>query len=303
MNPDTPYRCGYVALIGRPNAGKSTLLNRLVGEKLAITSRRPHTTRQQVLGIRTTPACQLIFIDTPGMHDSRQNSMNRYINRIARGALEGVDAIVVLITPRGWTDTDKTILQAALKENVPVIIAINKVDTLEDRDALLPLIAESSAMPGADVIQDIIPISALRGENLDRLEKLLMRQLPEQPAVFPEDQLTDRTDRFMASEYIREQVFRQLGQEVPHAAAVSIESYAEEKKLIRIEAIIWVEREGQKAIVIGKKGQRMKDIGSEARKQLEAFLGKKVFLQLWVKVRENWRDNEMMLRNLGFGED
>jgi len=303
MNPDTPYRCGYVALIGRPNTGKSTLLNRLVGEKLAITSRRPHTTRQQVLGIRTTPACQLIFIDTPGMHDSRQNSMNRYINRIARGALEGVDAIVVLITPRGWTDTDKTILQAALKENVPVIIAINKVDTLEDRDALLPLIAESSAMPGADVIQDIIPISALRGENLDRLEKLLMRQLPEQPAVFPEDQLTDRTDRFMASEYIREQVFRQLGQEVPHAAAVSIESYAEEKKLIRIEAIIWVEREGQKAIVIGKKGQRMKDIGSEARKQLEAFLGKKVFLQLWVKVRENWRDNEMMLRNLGFGED
>lgn len=303
MNPDSPYRCGYVALIGRPNAGKSTLLNRLVGEKLAITSRRPHTTRQQVLGIRTKPEYQLVFIDTPGMHDSRQNSMNRYINRIARGALEGVDAIVVLITPRGWTDTDKAILQAAVKENVPVVVAINKVDTLEDRDALLPLIAESSAMPGAAAIRDIIPISALRGENLDRLEKLLTQLMPEQSAMFPEDQLTDRTDRFMASEYVREQVFRQLGQEVPHATAVSIESYTEEKKLIRIEAIIWVEREGQKAIVIGKKGQRLKDIGSEARKQLEAFLGKKVFLQLWVKVRENWRDNEMMLRNLGFGED
>lgn len=299
---DNTFRSGYVALVGRPNAGKSTLLNRLLGQKLAITSRRPHTTRHRLLGIHTTNDYQMIFVDTPGMHDGKQNSMNRYINRTARSSLLGVDVVVVMITPRGWTAEDKTILDVAGREHVPIIVVINKIDTLEDRQALLPLLQETGSLYG-DAIKEIIPVSALKGENLDRLESSLLQYLPEQDMLFPEDQVTDKTLRFMASEYIREQIFRQLGQEVPHATAVSIESWKEEKKILHIEAIIWVERSGQKAIVIGKKGARLKEIGSEARRSLQDLIGKKINLQLWVKVRENWRDNEAMLRNLGFGED
>lgn len=299
---DVIYRSGFVALIGRPNAGKSTLLNRLLGQKLAITSRRPHTTRHQLLGIHTTKDYQMVFVDTPGMHDGKQNSMNRYINRTARASLLGVDAVVVLISPRGWTDADRSVLEAATREGVPVIVAINKIDTLEDRESLLPLLSETSDMFG-DSVKEVVPISALKGDNLDRLEQALLSYLPLQPALFPEDQVTDRSLRFMASEFVREQIFRQLGQEVPHATAVSIESWKDEPKLVHIEAIIWVERSGQKAIIIGKKGARLKEIGSEARKNLQELVGKKINLQLWVKVRENWRDNEAVLRNLGFGED
>ena len=299
---DVTYRSGFVALIGRPNAGKLTLLNRLLGQKLAITSRRPHTTRHQLLGIHTTKDYQMVFVDTPGMHDGKQNSMNRFINRTARASLLGVDAVVVLISPRGWTDADRLVLEAATREGVPVIVAINKIDTLEDREVLLPLLSETSDMFG-DSVKEVVPISALKGDNLDRLEQALLNYLPLQPALFPEDQVTDRSLRFMASEFVREQIFRQLGQEVPHATAVSIESWKDEPKLVHIEAIIWVERSGQKAIIIGKKGARLKEIGSEARKNLQALVGKKINLQLWVKVRENWRDNEAVLRNLGFGED
>lgn len=299
---DEHYRSGFVALIGRPNVGKSTLLNRLLGQKLAITSRRPHTTRHQLLGIHTTKDYQMVFVDTPGMHDGKQNSMNRYINRTARASLMGVDAVVVLINPRGWTDADRMVLEAANKEGVPVIVAINKIDTLEDREALLPLLSETSNM-FANTVKEVVPISALKGDNLDRLEQALLNYLPLQPVLFPEDQVTDRSLRFMASEFVREQIFRQLGQEIPHATAVSIESWKDEKKLVHIEAIIWVERSGQKAIIIGKKGARLKEIGTEARKSLQKLIGKKINLQLWVKVRENWRDNETVLRNLGFGED
>lgn len=299
---DEHYRSGFVALIGRPNVGKSTLLNRLLGQKLAITSRRPHTTRHQLLGIHTTKDYQMVFVDTPGMHDGKQNSMNRYINRTARASLMGVDAVVVLISPRGWTDADRMVLEAANKEGVPVIVAINKIDTLEDREALLPLLSETSNM-FANTVKEVVPISALKGDNLDRLEQALLNYLPLQPVLFPEDQVTDRSLRFMASEFVREQIFRQLGQEIPHATAVSIESWKDEKKLVHIEAIIWVERSGQKAIIIGKKGARLKEIGTEARKSLQKLIGKKINLQLWVKVRENWRDNETVLRNLGFGED
>lgn len=301
MNNQT-FRSGYIAIIGRPNAGKSTLLNRLLGQKLAITSRRPHTTRHRLLGIHTTENYQMVFVDTPGMHDGKLNSMNRYINRTARSSLVGVDAVVLIIGPRGWTDADKTILEVAGREAVPVIVAINKIDILEQREELLPLLDETSTSFG-DEIKEVIPVSALKGENLDRLESALLAYLPEQAALFPEDQVTDKTLRFMASEYIREQVFRQLGQEVPHATAVSIESWKDEPKILHIGATIWVERSGQKAIVIGKKGARLKEIGTAARKSLEDLAGKKINLQLWVKVRENWRDNEVMLRNLGFGED
>ncbi|MBE9516607.1 MAG: GTPase Era [Proteobacteria bacterium] len=296
------YKSGFVALIGRPNAGKSTLLNRLLGQKLAITSRRPHTTRHLLLGVHTTKDYQIIFVDTPGMHDGKQNSMNRYINRTARASLLGVDAVVILIGPRGWTEQDRTVLEVASKEAVPVIVAINKIDILEDRESLLPLLSETSEM-FSDTFKEVIPISALKGENLDRLEQALLQYLPIQPAQFPEDQVTDKSLKFMASEFVREQIFRQLGQEVPHATAVSIESWKDEPKLVHIEAIIWTERDGQKAIIIGKKGARLKEIGSAARKNLQKLIGKKVNLQLWVKVRENWRDNEAMLRNMGFGED
>lgn len=294
------FRSGLVTIAGRPNVGKSTLLNRLVGQKLSITSPKPHTTRHRILGIHTTDNRQVVYVDTPGFHDGRLNAMNRYINRTAAGSLVGVDCIIMMITAHGWTDADDEVLQRIRQQGLPVILVINKIDQLKDKEALLPLLQQCDNM---NVFDAMIPLSAIRGTNVEALEQAVLHYLPEQPPLFPDDIVTDRSERFVAAEFIREQLFRQLDKEVPHAIAVGIERFEKKKKIRHIHAVIWVEREGQKPIVVGKGGLRLKSIGTAARQNLENFFGEKVFLDLWVKVRGHWRDNDQALRSLGFGED
>lgn len=295
------FRSGLIAIIGRPNVGKSTLLNRLVGEKVSITSPRTQTTRHRILGIKTNAQAQLVFVDTPGLQVQQKTVMNQYMNKAARASLEGVDCVLLLITARGWQPGDFYPLQFVARESAPpIILVINKIDALADRSKLLPLIEESAAKAA---FADIVPVSARSGDNVDDLEKAIIRLLPEQAAAFPPEQLTDRGDRFMAAELVREQIFRGYGQEVPYSAAVEIERFKHEKKLLRVEAAIWVEKEGQKAILIGKNGERLKDIGQRARIAMEKRFGVKVYLGLWVKVREGWSDDLRALRSLGYMEE
>lgn len=294
------YRSGFVTLIGRPNAGKSTLLNALVGQKVSITSRRPQTTRHRILGIKTTAETQIVYVDTPGVHQGGKRAIHQYMNRTAAGSVEGVDCIVLVITTQGWREEDEAALALARKQNVPVILVINKIDWLEDKAALLPLIEASRTK--AD-FADIVPISALKRVNIEDLERTLLRYLPEQPPLFPEEQVSDRSDRFMAAELVREQVFHNLGEELPYACSVEIEQFKQEKKLLRIEAVIWIEKAGQKGILIGKDGQRLKLIGQKARLEMERVFGTKVFLSLWVKVKEGWSDDARALKSLGYTED
>jgi GTP-binding protein Era len=291
------FLCGYVALIGRPNAGKSTLLNRMVGQKVSITSRRPQTTRHRILGIKNDAQAQIIYVDTPGLHKAEGTMMSRYLNRAASGSVEGVDCLLLLITADGWKDGDEQALELARHQGCPVILVINKIDKLKDTARLLPLIEQSR---GKMEFAEIVPVSAHTGKGVDELEKTIRRYLPQQTAYFPPDQLSDRNDRFMAAEFIREQIFRLLGQEIPYAAAVEIQEFKQEKKLIRIEATIWVEKEGQKAILIGKNGERLKEIGKRARLEMQKTFASKVYLGLWVKVREGWSDDLRTLHSLGY---
>ncbi len=288
-------KSGYVAIVGRPNVGKSTLLNHLVGQKISITSRRPQTTRHRIHGIRTTAEGQAVFVDTPGIHASEKRATNRYLNKAA--ALADVDVVLWLIDRPAWLPEDELVLQRIQGAGVPVILVINKIDRLEDKDVLLPFLQEAS---GRHEFAAMIPLSALRGANLDVLDRTIMELLPEGEPIFPEDQVTDRSLRFMAAEIIREKLLRALGQEVPHALTVEIEEYKQEEGLTRIRALILVERTGQKAIVIGKNGEVMKKVGERARHDLERLLEGKVFLQLWVKVKEGWSDDERALRSLGY---
>lgn len=292
-------KSGYVALVGRPNVGKSTLLNHLLGQKISITSRRPQTTRHRIHGIKTTEAGQAVFVDTPGIHASQKRAMNRYLNRTAGTAVLDVDVVVWVIDRLAWLPEDELVLERIQSAKLPTILVVNKVDRIEDKEALLPFLQEAeSRYPFAA----IVPASALKNSNLDALEQEIMKLLPEGEPIFPEDQITDRSERFMTAEIIREKLIRCLGQEVPHALSVEIESFKTEGKLIRIHALIWVEREGQKAIVIGNKGEVLKKVGERARVELEQLLDAKVFLQLWVKVKDNWSDDERALRSLGYAE-
>jgi len=292
-------KAGFVALVGRPNVGKSTLLNHLLGQKISITSRRPQTTRHRIHGIRTTEEGQAVFVDTPGIHASEKRAMNRYLNKTAGSALADVDLIVWVVDRAGWLPEDELVLKRIRTSGQPVILAINKIDRMEDRDQLLPFLSDASAdYPFAA----LIPISALKGSNLAMLDKAIMDHLPEGPLIFPEDQITDRSMRFMAAEMIREKLLRSLGQEVPHALTVEIEQFKQEEGLTRISALIWVERQGQKAIVIGKKGEVLKKVGERSRLDLERMIEGKVFLQLWVKVKEGWSDDERALRSLGYSD-
>jgi len=292
-------KAGFVALVGRPNVGKSTLLNHLLGQKISITSRRPQTTRHRIHGIRTTEEGQAVFVDTPGIHASEKRAMNRYLNKTASSALADVDLIVWVVDRAGWLPEDELVLKRIRTSGQPVILAINKIDRMEDRDQLLPFLSDASAdYPFAA----LIPISALKGSNLAMLDKAIMDHLPEGPLIFPEDQITDRSMRFMAAEMIREKLLRSLGQEVPHALTVEIEQFKQEEGLTRISALIWVERQGQKAIVIGKKGEVLKKVGERSRLDLERMIEGKVFLQLWVKVKEGWSDDERALRSLGYSD-
>ncbi len=291
---------GFVALVGRPNVGKSTLLNRLVGQKISITSRRPQTTRHRILGIKTSGVSQTIYVDTPGIHADGGSLMNRALNRAARTSLIGVDCVVFLIAAPRWIDDDELVLALLRGLSCPVILAINKIDKVKDRSRLLTLI-ESVRLKMEFV--EIVPISAHNGLNIGDLETCIARYLPAHPAFYPAEQLSDRGERFQAAELVREQIFRGFGQELPYATAVEIEQFKREPKLLRIEAVIWVEKAGQKAILIGKGGERLKEIGQHARLEMQKRFGSKIYLALWVKVRAGWSDDARALRSLGYTEE
>lgn len=292
-----PHRSGLATLIGRPNVGKSTLVNRLVGAKISITSRRPQTTRHRILGIKNGPNSQIVYVDTPGLHTGRASGMDRYMGRITSGSVEGVDVVVLVIAATGWRPEDEPALKLATASQVPVVLVINKIDLLDNRAALLPLIEQCTAKGD---FADIVPVSARTRSNLGELEATIGRHLPEQPPIYPTDQLTDRSERFIAGELVREQVFNAYGQEVPYASTVQVEQFRRSKGKLRVDAVVWVEKEGQKAILIGKNGARLKEVGTRARRALEAFFGGHVYLGLWVKVREGWSDDEAALRRFGY---
>ncbi|MCB2426155.1 GTPase Era [Methylophaga pinxianii] len=300
MNDQQAFRSGYVAIIGRPNVGKSTLINRVLGQKLCITSRRPQTTRHRILGIKTNDVSQFIYVDTPGIHSDGKRAMNRYMNRAAAASLEDVDVVVFVIEGMKWTEEDERVLQKLKETTKPVILAMNKIDKLEDKATLFPQVEKLAAM---FKFTDIVPLSARKGINLESLEESIYKLMPEGEMIFDEDQLTDRSSRFLAAEMVREKLFRHLGQELPYSLTVDIEQFEDDNGMFRISAVIYVERSGQKSIVIGKKGELLKQVGKDAREDMEKLFGCKVFLQLWVKVREGWSDNERMLRNLGYNDD
>lgn len=294
------FRCGYIALVGRPNVGKSTLLNRILGQKISITSRRPQTTRHRVLGIKTLPSAQLIYVDTPGIHDFSGRAMNRHMNRTASSVLLDVDVVVFLVDGLHWTADDELVLQKLAQITCPVILAINKIDLLGNREELLPRLQGLSEKRS---FEQIIPLSASKGDNVAQLEAVIEELLPPAPPLFPEDQVTDRSVRFLASELIREKLFRKLGKELPYGLTVAIEQFKSEPGMTHIHALIWVERKSQKNIVIGKQGRVLKEVGSDARRDIEELIDGRVNLKLWVKVKEGWADDERALHSLGYRHD
>ena len=294
---DETQRCGYVALVGRPNVGKSTLLNHLLRQKLSITSRKPQTTRRLLLGVDTEGDSQAIYVDTPGIHHHARREMNRYMVRAATAILKDVDLAVMIVDRDQWTDEDDMVLEHLRKLSVPCLAVINKVDLLRNKEALLPAIRKLSE---TDRFDEIFPVSALKSDGLDVLRAAIFARLPEQAHLFPADQLTDQTERSLVAEIIREKLIRRLGDEVPHHLAVVIEGYQETPALVDIAADVYVERPGQKRIVIGKGGEKLKLIGQEAREDIEALLGRRVMLRLWVKVRPGWSSTQAGLRRMGY---
>ena len=303
MNNQT-QRSGAIAVIGRPNVGKSTLVNALVGAKVSITSNRPQTTRHRLLGIATFPGGQLQLLDTPGIHGEQGKrsgkAMNRMMNRAARGALEGVDAAVLVVEAGRWDAEDGLAFDALRDGGLPVVLVVNQVDKIKDKGALLPFIAKVSE--GREFAA-VHPLSALKRKGLEALVDSLLGLVPEAAPAFGEDEITDKSQRFLAGELVREQLMRQLGDELPYATTVEIERFAEDGELLRIGAVVWVEREGQKPIVIGKGGARLREIGSKARQHMERLFGRKVFLETWVRVREGWSDDEAALKAFGYGDN
>ncbi len=291
------FSCGYVALIGKPNTGKSTLMNALVGEKLSITAHRPQTTRHQILGIRTTEDYQCIFVDTPGIHEQNRKAIHRYMNRAATSMFDDADLICVLLDITSFDQDDEKIL-ARVSRYDNVVVAVNKTDRLS-REACMPLMQKISQLaPGFDCV----PVSALTGDNLERLLQLIVSRLPPGVPHFPADQLTDKSMRFICAEIIREKLFRTLQQELPYSITVNVDHYVDEADLTRLAATIWVERKSQKAIVIGKGGNLLKKIGTLARADIEALVESRVYLQLWVKVRADWSDDEQSLAAFGYSD-
>jgi GTP-binding protein Era len=293
------FRAGTVAVIGRPNTGKSTLINKLVGAKVSIVSPKAQTTRHRLLGIATFEDGQLLLVDTPGIHGRQPRAMNRYMNRAARGAVEGVDAAVLVIEAGRWQDDDDLAYSALKGAGVPVVLVINKVDKIVEKSALLPFIGKVS--DGREFAA-VHPLSALKGKGTDALARTLVGLMPESEPLYAEDEITDRSERFLAGELVREQLMLRLGEELPYSATVEIESFAEDGELLRIAAVIWVEREGQKPIVIGKGGERLKAISTSARMGMEKLFGRKVFLETWCRVREGWSDDEAALRRFGYND-
>jgi GTP-binding protein Era len=292
----TQYQSGYIAIVGRPNVGKSTLLNHLIGEKISIVSRKAQTTRHRITGILTDETSQFVFVDTPGFQTKFSNALNRAMNRGVTQTLNDVDVVLFVVEAGRYDAKDKAVVRLLPKDR-PVILVINKTDLLKDRTALLPFLAEVSA--DFDYAA-VVPVSAAKGRQTKDLLNEARKHLPNEGLMFPEDDLTDKSERFLASEYIREKVFRLLGDELPYATAVEIEKFETEGNLRRIFAAIVVDREGHKAIVIGKGGDALKRIASEARKDMERLFGGKVYLEIWVKVKSGWNDDERLLKSLGY---
>jgi GTP-binding protein Era len=305
------FRSGFVAIVGRPNVGKSTLMNHLLGQKLSITSRKPQTTRHKIIGIDSRERLQAVYVDTPGMHKQEVRAINKMMNKAAHSALRDVNLVLFVVDGKKWTQNDELVLEKLLHAEMPVILVINKVDTLEDKKEILPLIqARTKLMRFAE----IVPVSALRGANLDHLRETIGQYLPFSPPLYSFDQLTDRSERFLASEVIREKIMRQLGEELPYDLTVQIESFKTEEPSVNpktgktkaactyIDATIFVERSGQKAIVIGDKGRKLKQIGMDARADMEKMFEQKIMLTLWVKVKGGWSDDERALKSLGYSD-
>lgn len=293
-------RCGFVAFVGRPNVGKSTLLNRLLGHKLSITSRKPQTTRHRIMGIDTLENTQLIYVDTPGLHNKEARAINRLMNRAASSSISDVDIVVFVVEPGRWTEDDELVLQHIKLAGRPAVLFINKVDQLKDKESLLP---ELQSLSNRHEFQQIIPGSALKDKQVEALKDYLLQQMPEGDFIFPEEYYTDRSERFLAAEIIREKLIRQLGDELPYSITVEIEQFKQDEAgLLKINGLILVERKGQKSIVIGKGGSRLKQVGSDARKDMKKLFGQKIFLELWVKVKDGWADDERALRSLGFDD-
>lgn len=294
-----PY-FGFVAIVGRPNVGKSTLMNHILGQKISITSRRPQTTRNRVVGIDTDGEYQTVYVDTPGLHKEEKRAINRLMNRAAQSALGDVELILVVVDATYWTEDDDMVFQKLENTKIPIVLVINKIDKLKDKDSLLPLIDKLKEKIN---FKDIVPVSALHSQNVDRLRKLVQESLPEGEHCFPDDSITDRSSRFMASELIREKLMRQMGDELPYSSTVEIEEFKEDDKgLLRISAVILVERAGQKKMIIGKEGSRIKRIGTEARLDMEKLFDCKVFLNIFVKVKAGWADDDRALKSLGYAD-
>ncbi len=300
--PDLPtgdYRFGYVALIGRPNVGKSTLMNRILGQKVSIVSHKPQTTRQRVAGISTTERGQVVYLDTPGIHASAGRALNRYMNRVAKATFRDVEAVLFLVEAGRWTRQDGAIEKLLASVEVPVFLVVNKVDAIERKADLLAYVNEITKDRS---YAGVFLVSALNGDGVDDIEARLLQVLPFSMPFYDEDQITDRSERFLAAEFLREALTLRLHQELPYSLTVDIERFERDAGLVRIHAIIWVERDSQKRIVIGKGGSALKQVGREARQALEELLGEKVHLETWVKVSRDWSRNEKMLERFGFDE-
>lgn len=291
------FRCGYATIIGRPNVGKSTLLNRVVGQKLSITSRKPQTTQRRLLGIKTDNEYQVLYIDTPGMQSKYKDAINLYMRREISSALSYVDVLIFMVEALKWTKADEEILGTIADVKAPVLLLMNKIDKIKDRKQLLPYIL---ALSERREFTEILPVSASKNINVDKLEPLIKSLLPLAPAEFPEDQITDRSERFFIAEFIREKLIRKLGKELPYRITVTIENFSYDKQIAAIDAIIWVVGTSQKSIVIGKDGSVLKSVGEQARKDMEKLLDCKVFLRTWVKVKKNWTDDQTLLKQFGF---
>ncbi len=292
-------RCGYTAIVGRPNVGKSTLLNRIIGQKLAITSHKPQTTRHSILGVKTTKDGQIVYVDTPGIHNRGNQPMNRYLNRTAKSSLADVDLLLFVIEALRWTDEDEEVLKTVIKYGLKCILIINKIDRIKDKEELLPFISHVSTRHS---FAEIIPLSAMNGANVVELENKVLAAMPEGENIYPDDQLTNRSQRFFAAELVREQLTQRYAKEIPYALTVEIEKFEIEKDIYHITALIWVERKGQKNIIIGKNGEALKDVATQARLEMEKLFGHKVFLKVWVKVKKSWSTDSKSLHQLGYGD-
>lgn len=295
MSEQTATRCGFIAIVGRPNVGKSTLLNHLIQQKISITSRKPQTTRHRITGIKTEGNTQFVYVDTPGLHKDQKKALNRAMNATVTEVLKDVDVVLFVLERMIFNDEDQMVLQALENIRVPVLLLINKCDQIENRERLLPYIQK---LAGLREFAEIIPLAVLTGHNLDTVDSCVARYLPEGPFLFPDDQVTDRSSRFLAAELIREKITRQLGDELPYEVMVEIEKFEQQGNVLHIHGLILVDKQGQKQIIIGKDGERLKTIGKAARLDMEEAFDSKVMLNLWVKVKSGWADDERALQSL-----